>query len=743
MTRKLLLLLTLLLTLPLVSRAQVSVTGNLKDVGLSNITTNNAYVQFTLQNYGSNIPRVIGSSVIANPVTTFKPNGSGVFSGTIQPNDNLNPSGTYYRVCIFYQGNQFRCANYLLITGASFDLSTAAPLTSIPVVGLNQTIFQAFTCYVPVPTTTWTCTHNFNDIPVFTQVADLTGAQIFPDTTNTSDPNVATFTFVTPQAGAALISHAGALALTTTQPNAVLQNPSAGQVIQGPHLEVISSTAFTGPLSAANLNNVVFADQQAGTDACAKINTAIGLLPATGGIVNANGFLSTPQTCASNPFAGFATKPVQLLLCGTITTTAMWTLEEGQSVVGCGRDGARIKANAAFDFTTNKAVVRIGSSAAVDGARFENLRVDCNSVGNAVGVYSAWAQEQSGLRGVLTINCPLHGIWMETSGVQNSSIEESEVLDPAGASSASTIPVLLDGVVSFRGIHGLSIVETGSLGVLVGLRMNGVSGGTYENIHLEAVVTGVDIGPTVASDGFVLNNIYGNATITNLVLVNNTVTNLGVLTNLSTNGGTNSVNDAQNSLTLTDTRVNAYFIGSASVPSQWITGGDLLVQGAHQIHSKNAAGTVHTVFGAEAFAAGQGSIGTISNHPFRIYSNNTLAATVTTTQDLAVVGGLSAASLFGPFTTWTNGKGLQLLNTTTTCTTGASIGATCTTGAITLPVAEADTAYRVVCTGKGLTNVPVVIATTNSSASQFTITIAALTAAAASFASYDCTIGHN
>lgn len=90
-----------------------------------------------------------------------------------------------------------------------------------------------------------------------------------------------------------------------------------------------------------------------------------------------------------------------------------------------------------------------------------------------------------------------------------------------------------------------------------------------------------------------------------------------------------------------------------------------------------------------------------------------------------------------------SGTGLQLFNTTTTCTTGASVGAICTTGAITLPVAEADTAYRVVCTGKGVTNVPVVIAATNSSATQFTITIAALTAAAASFTSYDCTVGHN
>lgn len=91
----------------------------------------------------------------------------------------------------------------------------------------------------------------------------------------------------------------------------------------------------------------------------------------------------------------------------------------------------------------------------------------------------------------------------------------------------------------------------------------------------------------------------------------------------------------------------------------------------------------------------------------------------------------------------TNGTGLQVFNTTTTCTTAASVGATCTTAAISLPVAEADISYRVVCIGKSITNVPVVIATTNSSTTQFTITIAALTAAAATFSSYDCMAGHN
>jgi hypothetical protein len=89
-----------------------------------------------------------------------------------------------------------------------------------------------------------------------------------------------------------------------------------------------------------------------------------------------------------------------------------------------------------------------------------------------------------------------------------------------------------------------------------------------------------------------------------------------------------------------------------------------------------------------------------------------------------------------------NGKGLQLFNTATTCTTAASIGAICTTAAITLPVAYADTNYRLSCTGQTPTNVPIV-QTYAKSNTTFTITIAALTAAAATFVNYDCSAVHN
>lgn len=66
MKKTLLLLLLLSLSLPLPLYA-TTVTGNLRDVGLSSLTKN-VVIRFTLVNYGSNIPRVVGTNVIADAV---------------------------------------------------------------------------------------------------------------------------------------------------------------------------------------------------------------------------------------------------------------------------------------------------------------------------------------------------------------------------------------------------------------------------------------------------------------------------------------------------------------------------------------------------------------------------------------------------------------------------------------------------------------------------------------------------
>lgn len=103
----------------------------------------------------------------------------------------------------------------------------------------------------------------------------------------------------------------------------------------------LATSAF-GNISATAYNNVVEADTQTGSDACAQIAAAIAALPATGGTVDARG-IQAAQACAANPFASSA-KPVQLLLGGvTITTSACWALPSDTVIVGAGRGISTLK----------------------------------------------------------------------------------------------------------------------------------------------------------------------------------------------------------------------------------------------------------------------------------------------------------------------------------------------------------------------------------------------------------------
>jgi hypothetical protein len=107
----------------------------------------NGKVTFLIQNYGvGNIPRVQGTGVVVQttPIVATA-NAEGQISATIQGNDTITPTGTYYQVT-FYNGNAvYLQANYS-ITGSSADLSTLTPLGAIPAAPPNAaytTIEQA------------------------------------------------------------------------------------------------------------------------------------------------------------------------------------------------------------------------------------------------------------------------------------------------------------------------------------------------------------------------------------------------------------------------------------------------------------------------------------------------------------------------------------------------------------------------------------------------------------------------
>ena len=313
--KKLLLFALLCALSPLGIHAQVTVTGNLKDVGVANVTGSNTYVRFTLSNYAANIPTVTGSNVIVVATKDFHPDTNGNISGTIQGNDTISPIGTYYQVCIYYQGAQFRCATYL-ITGSAFNLNSAVPLTIVPIAGPNQVVPACFPFLQQTPSSVWTITHNENDPYVFVQATDLSGNQIFPDTLNISDPNTSTLTWVSAQAGRALVCHGVAISIATNQPNAIVTNPVGPQTIVGMqalNLQVPFNVANPGvfsntqmnEFSSSNLNNFDVTDFVHGLYGFYMTDAVLGAVavPGTSTVGQANGVtgyctnLSTATNC--------------------------------------------------------------------------------------------------------------------------------------------------------------------------------------------------------------------------------------------------------------------------------------------------------------------------------------------------------------------------------------------------------------------------------------------------------------
>ena len=133
MLKKILLALLCVLA-PTCAWAQTAtVSGNLKDAGAANITGSNTFARFTLENY-VDIPKVVGTNVIAAVLKDFHPDASGNISGTIQENNSITSGGvvgnTFYRVCLYYQGQASTCNNYQI--NSNFNLSSATPLTNPP-----------------------------------------------------------------------------------------------------------------------------------------------------------------------------------------------------------------------------------------------------------------------------------------------------------------------------------------------------------------------------------------------------------------------------------------------------------------------------------------------------------------------------------------------------------------------------------------------------------------------------------
>ena len=133
MMKRILTLCTLLVLL-LGQLSATVITGRVVDLTGQPMTSNRRVV-FILQNCGSNVPRISGASVIVPADKTVTPNAAGYLTGTIVGNDIVECGTvigqTYYLVQIWNGSQKVYEKNYS-ITGATWNIATAVPLSNDP-----------------------------------------------------------------------------------------------------------------------------------------------------------------------------------------------------------------------------------------------------------------------------------------------------------------------------------------------------------------------------------------------------------------------------------------------------------------------------------------------------------------------------------------------------------------------------------------------------------------------------------
>ena len=91
-----------------------------------------ARVLITLCNFDPQLPRVVGTTMLAQTVYDLL-SEDGTISTPIWGNDVITPQGTYYSIAILDgDGNTIQCSNYQLTGSGTIDLSTLTPFVPPP-----------------------------------------------------------------------------------------------------------------------------------------------------------------------------------------------------------------------------------------------------------------------------------------------------------------------------------------------------------------------------------------------------------------------------------------------------------------------------------------------------------------------------------------------------------------------------------------------------------------------------------
>lgn len=399
-------LLIALLFLPAFSHAQNIVSGHVKlpDTG----APANAKVCVTLLNFSPNVPRVIGTgAIVVTKNYCITPAADGSYTFNIYGNNLITPAATNWRVDFLVNGIQVSSATYL-ITHSPFNLDTEVPLSASTPAGPNQLVLNVFPFTQLTPATTWTIPHNFNDANTLALVSGLNGNDIYPDTKNCrTDLNNCIITFVTPTAGFAVVVHAAAINIATSQPNAIISNSSSPQTIQQPLTVTgnLTATAGQNSLTAYNINNILTVEGQ-------KYSTfadALADCPSSGCTIDMRGNPNTAALTLGTVDPG--AKAVTLLLGPYTYQIQQLVLETDFHVIGAGM-------GAALGTGPQPTVLQACSTcAAIDtvvlgtnggnGGPIQHVLIE------GLRIYGATSDTAIGMN-LKTVNGPTTGLWYST-----------------------------------------------------------------------------------------------------------------------------------------------------------------------------------------------------------------------------------------------------------------------------------------------------------------------------------------
>jgi hypothetical protein len=538
----------------------------------------------------------------------------------------------------------------------------------------------------------------------------------------------------------------------------VLQNPSAGQMITGQGL-TLSATApltlngtystsntgthtgtetFSGTNFFSDINSTQMCDQFAGATADVKLNACIAALPSTGGTADARGLIGAQTIAAEVDIGNSTTKFVNLVLpCGAVwnvtisngTSSAMKVFG-GSSAVSlmCAQNNAfQLKLAAAGnvaslvtnDQTCASCSLKIHGLMLYNtlGGTVVNAMMDLSNLGNNAEVSS-----------INIATFKTKGLWIH--GGNSESIFTA--INSDGSQTSGAIPCTIE-------------TTSASLETLRFFGLDCQHPGTGLN---ELVINGHGAGNlnqlTFVGSHFEGSNVDTTTPFVSITDAKN-VAFYSPFWNSLDSGTTNwGLQISQTGANLTDaitvvnaTHSNGNFIND-TIRSKQVSGGGVLSYYNYAAANSTVGpmfinGTVMTETAAPSIANTGGvdtCYGDSTAHTVKCQYNGALAFPVPLTGNTAGThsdsGFFQTASAAG-------------------CTTAGSIGGVCATPVtITWPVAFQDTNYKVTCQGSGaITNFPIMGSVTARLAANATVQTMALTAAAASFTTIECTAVHN